>query len=105
MAPGDIAVLYSDGLTEASGAAGEYGEERVIAALKHAAATEASALGVQTALFGALAEYVGEADPHDDVTVVVVRKAGKHDGISGGWGSSKQSSVTQLPDDGSETIH
>ncbi|MEP7218150.1 MAG: SpoIIE family protein phosphatase [Bacteroidota bacterium] len=105
MATGDIAMLYSDGLTEASGADGEYGEERVIAALRQAAATEGNALGVQMALFGALAEYVEEADPHDDVTVVIVRKVGDDDGVSGEGKSSNQSSVNQLPDDGSTTIH
>lgn len=74
MKPGDVALLYSDGLNEATDAAGDaFGDERVAESLRRASVA-GSAVDVKTALLGDLATFVGDAEPHDDVTIVVVKK-------------------------------
>jgi serine phosphatase RsbU (regulator of sigma subunit) len=75
MREGDIALLYSDGLTEATNAQGEeYGEVRVADSLKSASRRCTSAAEIRALLLADLANFVGAAEPHDDVTVVVVKK-------------------------------
>jgi len=72
---GDVALLYSDGLNEATNAAGEaFEDERVMETLREAATGNGSALEIRTAMLSALARFVGSAEPHDDITIVVVRK-------------------------------
>lgn len=64
--PGDALFAYSDGLTEAIGAGGPFGEERVTEALL-GAGSDAAAL---IAGIGAeLATHVGDNEQHDDVTM------------------------------------
>lgn len=75
MAPGDVALLYSDGLTEATNSDGEaFGEERVMDALRTSAMAGAGAAGIRRAIMNSMAEFVGDAEPHDDITVVIVKK-------------------------------
>ena len=75
MQPGDVALLYSDGLVEATTASGEtYGDDRLAASLAAAGTMNLDAVSIRLAIFTALADFVGDADPHDDVTVVVVKK-------------------------------
>lgn len=75
MNPGDVALLYSDGLNEATDSNGEpYGDERVAEALREIAAREPSAQAIRAALLECLAGFVGSAEPHDDITIVVIRK-------------------------------
>jgi serine phosphatase RsbU (regulator of sigma subunit) len=75
MEAGDVALLYSDGLVEATAASGEsYGEDRLAASLAAAGSMKLDAVSIRLAIFTALADFVGDADPHDDVTVVVVKK-------------------------------
>lgn len=75
MNSGDVALLYSDGLNEATASSGEpYGDERVADALREIAAGEPSAQAIRSALLECLAEFVGAAEPHDDITIVVIRK-------------------------------
>jgi serine phosphatase RsbU (regulator of sigma subunit) len=75
MQPGDVALLYSDGLNEATNSDGEeYGDDRIAARLRSAAGAGSSAAEIRTALFDDLRLFVGDAEPHDDVTVVVVKK-------------------------------
>lgn len=66
--PGDQLVLFSDGLVEAENAAGEsFGYARLFAALAGAA--------VETRLDSvklALAQHLGSASPHDDVSLMVI---------------------------------
>jgi sigma-B regulation protein RsbU (phosphoserine phosphatase) len=70
--PGDVLVIFSDGITEAQdGAEGEYGEERL-------AACAAARLGLPPGeLMGAvLADveaFAGAAPQHDDITLVVAK--------------------------------
>ncbi len=70
---GDAIVLYTDGLTEAhNGRREEFGEARVLELLKTHGAN-----GSAEALLGRIREgyaaFVGHAEPHDDLTCVVVR--------------------------------
>jgi serine phosphatase RsbU (regulator of sigma subunit) len=71
LAPGDALVLYTDGVTESFSPAGEeFGEERLIGALRGCG--EASS----QALLGAIIEEVRGFSPHiqrDDITLIVAR--------------------------------
>jgi serine phosphatase RsbU (regulator of sigma subunit) len=72
--PGDLLVLYSDGLIEAASADGEeYGEGRLRACL--AAASAGSPEDVRDAILASAATFVGTASPQDDVTLVVAKFA------------------------------
>jgi serine phosphatase RsbU (regulator of sigma subunit) len=73
LAPGDLLVLYSDGLVEAlDGEGREYGRERlerVVAQVENGR----SALSIREAILSDLAAFRGNAESADDVTAVVVR--------------------------------
>jgi serine phosphatase RsbU (regulator of sigma subunit) len=70
--PGDALVLLTDGLTEARNASGEeLGAERLLRTLEEHADTPAEALA--RALLATECAFVGDADPADDRTVVVLR--------------------------------
>jgi phosphoserine phosphatase RsbU/P len=72
LAPGDILVVFSDGVSEALSAGGEeYGEERIIAvASKHASAAPADLL---QALFADVRAFSKGAPQSDDITALVLR--------------------------------
>jgi phosphoserine phosphatase RsbU/P len=73
LAPGDLLVLYSDGLVEAlDGQGREYSRERlerVVAQVEN----ERSPLSIREAILSDLVAFRGNAESADDVTVVVVR--------------------------------
>jgi phosphoserine phosphatase RsbU/P len=72
---GDLLVLYSDGIVEASNASGEeFGEERLFAALRRCHGKSA-----ETARAEILADYrsfLGGTQPDDDLTLLVVEARG-----------------------------
>jgi serine phosphatase RsbU (regulator of sigma subunit) len=69
--PGDLLVVFTDGVTEALNAAGEdFGEERLKDVLRTAAGAPADE--VSTRLADMMAEWIGRAEQHDDLTFVVV---------------------------------
>jgi len=71
-APGDVLVLYTDGLTEAQNVREEFfGEERLLKAAQ-ANRRSASAQDMQEALLAEVHEFVGHAPQFDDLTLVVV---------------------------------
>ena len=70
LAPGETLLLFTDGVTEARGPDGAFGEERLLAA----AAVNASASALLAALVDELHAHVAGAAPHDDVTLVAVRR-------------------------------
>ena len=73
LAPGDLLLLYSDGIPEAMNTAREqYGEERLIALLKSHSAGSAEAL--VNHIVEAVQDHVGTAPPSDDMTLLVVRR-------------------------------
>jgi len=75
LAPGDLLVAYTDGVTEARNISGEdFGEERlcqVALRLPGSPSPEAACRD----LIQAVSEFEGEAPQHDDMTVVIVRAA------------------------------
>jgi sigma-B regulation protein RsbU (phosphoserine phosphatase) len=73
--PGDLLMIYSDGVTEAERPGGEmFGEERLLAAMNRVRG--ASAEASLAALLRAVEEFTGGAEPADDISVVVVRRVG-----------------------------
>ena len=72
IAPGDVIVLYTDGVTEAMDAAGELfgdeGLERVLAG--HYRLDPA---GIRERVVREVRAFVGEAEPHDDMTMIVLK--------------------------------
>jgi phosphoserine phosphatase RsbU/P len=72
LAPGDVLVIYSDGVTEALNPAGEeFGEDRLVALLE--AHPGASAADLLARLVEAVQEFAAGAPQHDDVTALVVK--------------------------------
>ena len=72
--PGDMLVLYTDGVTDAIGPSGErFGEPRLLATVE--AARQGSAHDIVTALRDAVAHFRGSVPPSDDITIVVI---GRH---------------------------
>ena len=71
--PGDILMLYTDGVPEAQNLAKEeFGEWRMEAVA--AKNLHASAEAMQNAMVTAVAEFVGSAHQFDDITMLVVRR-------------------------------
>jgi hypothetical protein len=72
--PGDVLVLYSDGLIEATDAAGqEYGESRLRELL--ATAGSGSPEDIRDAILASAGKFLGTAPPRDDLTLVVAKFA------------------------------
>jgi serine phosphatase RsbU (regulator of sigma subunit)/pSer/pThr/pTyr-binding forkhead associated (FHA) protein len=72
LGPGDLVVIYSDGVTECTDQSGEFfGEERVYECLRDC--TKLSANAVLERVFRAVSEFSGDAPQADDITVLVVR--------------------------------
>ena len=73
LAPGDLLVLYTDGVTEATDSEGSmFGEARLhdmVAGLGSATAQE-----VIAAILDAVRSFAGEAPQADDLTLVVLRR-------------------------------
>lgn len=69
--PGDLVVAFTDGVTEAVNTAGEeFGEERLKRLL--ADSVGATAQEVSARLSAGVRDWIGAAEQHDDVTVVVL---------------------------------
>jgi len=70
---GDLVVLYTDGISEAANVAGEqFGEERLCAAVE-SMPRGLPARDVAERLHGALRDFLGEREPQDDLTLLVLR--------------------------------
>jgi sigma-B regulation protein RsbU (phosphoserine phosphatase) len=69
--PGDLFVAFSDGVTEPENASGEFGEERLIALIQEHRRYPLSHIGDVVA--SSVAEWIGEAEQPDDITVVLAR--------------------------------
>ena len=73
LAPNDILLLYTDGITEAMNADGElFGKARLTAAV--AQATPATARDLIDAILAAVRDYTGDTPPADDLTIVTVKR-------------------------------
>ncbi|HUC42949.1 MAG TPA: PP2C family protein-serine/threonine phosphatase [Candidatus Sulfotelmatobacter sp.] len=73
--PGDLLVLYSDGITEATDAAdGEFGLDRLRSAVLERASLRAEQLA--RGVLEDAARFIGGEKPHDDQSILVLRRAG-----------------------------
>lgn len=73
LADGDVLVVVSDGVVEAMNATDEFfGDDRLRAALAGAEGRSAREIG--QAVLSAVQAFVGQKKPHDDVSIVVVRR-------------------------------
>jgi sigma-B regulation protein RsbU (phosphoserine phosphatase) len=71
--PGDLVVLYTDGISEAADAAGEqFGEERLYAALSAMPRT-LSAREVTERVLATLREFLDGTEAQDDITLLVLK--------------------------------
>ena len=74
LAPGDVVLMYTDGLTEANNAEGElYGGDRLKAAL-NALPAGCDADGMITALRERVRGFVDTAEPADDLTLLALQR-------------------------------
>ena len=74
LAPGDLLVLYTDGITEACNAQGElYGSERLQQVVRANLGRPAQA--IQEALLAAIHAFLGDVPQTDDIALVIVARA------------------------------
>ncbi|MFI5177675.1 MAG: PP2C family protein-serine/threonine phosphatase, partial [Vicinamibacterales bacterium] len=72
IAPGDAIVLYTDGITEAMDRDGElFGDEALARVL--ASHCRLDAAGIRERVVREVKAFVGDAEPHDDMTMVVLK--------------------------------
>jgi sigma-B regulation protein RsbU (phosphoserine phosphatase) len=72
--PGDVLILYTDGFGEAMNPKGEeYGEVRLQESIVRLAGH--SAEGILSGVLADVRSFVGRAEQHDDMTMVVVKRA------------------------------
>ena len=73
LSPGDVLVIYSDGVSEANNLAeDEFGMDRLTAVIS--ANVSRSASGIRDKVESALSAFTGTAAPNDDITLVIVKK-------------------------------
>ena len=72
MSPGDLLLVYSDGVTEAVNVAGdEFGDERLIECFTRRRGQPLQE--ILEALMADVKEFAGEADQNDDITMLLLR--------------------------------
>jgi phosphoserine phosphatase RsbU/P len=74
MQPGDIFVAYSDGVTEPENEFGEFGEDRLIELIREHRRKPLPRIA--EIVSGAVADWVGDAEQPDDITLVLARCTG-----------------------------
>jgi sigma-B regulation protein RsbU (phosphoserine phosphatase) len=73
LAPGDVLVLYSDGITEAPDAGSElFGEQRLVDVVRTHCRERASL--IKDAILDAVRTHAGEGAAADDITLVIVKR-------------------------------
>ncbi len=73
LAPGDVLVLYTDGVTDAlNGEGEEFGEQRLFDVVQ--ASCAGNAREILWAITGALSGFIGDTEQADDVTCVVIKR-------------------------------
>jgi len=71
--PGDVLIIYSDGITESVNDSGEeFGETRLIDVARRY--LDRSAAGLRDRIDEALSRFVGTAAPVDDMTLMIVKR-------------------------------
>ncbi|MEJ2735470.1 MAG: PP2C family protein-serine/threonine phosphatase [Anaerolineae bacterium] len=70
--PGDTLVAFTDGVTEAQNSKGEFfGRERVYDLMARPAPTASALLD---SILASIREFIGDADPSDDIALLVLRR-------------------------------
>ncbi len=78
--PGDAVFFYTDGVTEAQDGRGEFfGAERLRALLEKACREHLSPAEIDETVRKALADFTGDAEPFDDITVLCLKVASRAD--------------------------
>ncbi len=81
LAPGDVVVFYTDGITEAMDVDGElFGDDRLAQVLR--SQHELSAAGLRERVLREVRAFVGEAEAHDDMTMVVLKVGDETPGMA-----------------------
>ena len=76
LTPGDVIVLYTDGITEAMDVEGNlFGEEALARVLRASHAQDPAA--IRERVVRDVRAFVGDAEPHDDMTMVVIKVEGR----------------------------
>jgi len=76
--PGDVVVLYTDGITEAAGVSAEkisenlFGEERLMEIVR--ANISRSAREIQSAILTAITDHTANVPQFDDITLVIIKR-------------------------------
>ena len=71
--PGDILLLYTDGITEAENQYGNfYGEHRILEVLR--SHRDQTAQAIQNALLDDVRKFTGKAPKTDDIAIMVVAR-------------------------------
>jgi sigma-B regulation protein RsbU (phosphoserine phosphatase) len=76
---GDVIVLYTDGVTEAMDGAGELFGDAALASVVSSHHT-LDAAGIRERVLRDVKAFVGDAEPHDDMTMVVIKIADSQTG-------------------------
>jgi sigma-B regulation protein RsbU (phosphoserine phosphatase) len=71
LAPGDIFLAYSDGITEPENDFGEFGEQRLVELVQENAHLPLARISEQVT--AAVLDWIGEAEQPDDITLVLAR--------------------------------
>jgi sigma-B regulation protein RsbU (phosphoserine phosphatase) len=72
LAPGDVYVFFSDGVSEANDALGrEFGYDRLLAVIRET--RHESARAIVDTIFSAVQAFRGDTPPNDDMTAVALR--------------------------------
>lgn len=72
IAPGDVVVLYTDGVTEAMDRDGDlFGDDRLARVI--ASQSALGAAGIRERVLRDVQAFVGDAEPHDDMTMVILK--------------------------------
>ncbi|HPF71804.1 MAG TPA: SpoIIE family protein phosphatase, partial [Candidatus Krumholzibacteria bacterium] len=81
LGPGDVVVLYTDGITEAAGPSAEpddpsamFGDDELVDVVRRHA--HLPAVGIKEALLAAVARHTAGVEQSDDITLVVIRRKG-----------------------------
>jgi serine phosphatase RsbU (regulator of sigma subunit) len=72
LAPGDVIVLYTDGVTEAADANGDLFGDEGLARVVASQATQGAA-AIRERVLRDVQAFVGQAEPHDDMTMVILK--------------------------------
>ncbi|MDX1616926.1 MAG: PP2C family protein-serine/threonine phosphatase, partial [Candidatus Promineifilaceae bacterium] len=73
--PGDLLVMYTDGITEAQDSHGqEFGESRLLAAVTEGLKRDQQAGSIAERLLSEVRAFVGQAPQFDDITLLVLRR-------------------------------